>query len=82
MTPLGDRGIPGLSDNERLRLDQALAAGELTDVWRRLHPLPEGGHGREAAAFTWRGSPAVQAQFKARYEGKAQVSGGRKGNSR
>eukprot|EP00411_Alexandrium_monilatum_P033870 CAMPEP_0175341468 /NCGR_PEP_ID=MMETSP0095-20121207/6354_1 /TAXON_ID=311494 /ORGANISM="Alexandrium monilatum, Strain CCMP3105" /LENGTH=403 /DNA_ID=CAMNT_0016638879 /DNA_START=17 /DNA_END=1225 /DNA_ORIENTATION=+ len=70
--PEDDRGIPGFSNNERSRFDRLLAAGSLVDAWRHLHPAngpkPDAGD----AAFTWRGTPAVQSRFRARYEGMGQ----------
>jgi len=49
-TPVGDRGMPGFSDNERARFKACVAGGELVDVWRLLHPLPTGGGKQTNAA--------------------------------
>ena len=38
-TPLRDRGIPGFSDNERRRFQDALRAAQLVDAWRWLRDL-------------------------------------------
>lgn len=66
-----DRGIPGFSDNERRRFSACLAAGDLVDVWRKVHPGPA--PDRASPAFTWRGASARPGTaMRARYEAKAQ----------
>mmetsp|Transcript_10099 Transcript_10099/g.11652 ORF Transcript_10099/g.11652 Transcript_10099/m.11652 type:complete len:195 (-) Transcript_10099:1002-1586(-) len=72
-TPPEDRGIPGFSDNERKRFEKLLEAGDLFDSWRHLNPITnETNVSPESNAFTWRGTPAVQNNFRARYEGMGQ----------
>ena len=75
VTPQGDRGIPGFSDNERDRFGQILHSVGLFDAWRELHPSPiQAGapppH-RSENAFTWRGTTRTPGrQQPARFEGK------------
>merc|ERR1711879_807091 len=71
-TPPDDRGIPGFSNNERRRFGELLEAGNLFDAWRQLHPVPDTPPSASDPAFTWRGTPAVQSHFRARYEGMGQ----------
>ena len=73
-TPETDRGIPGFSDGERARFTALLHAGGFADAWRHLHPAPEPNEPTDpgAALYTWRGTPAAQQVFRARYEGMAQ----------
>nr|QDO16266.1 DNA-(apurinic or apyrimidinic site) lyase [Lingulodinium polyedra] len=71
-TPPENRGIPGFSDGERERFSRLFTAGGLFDAWRRLHRVGETPPEPGDAAFTWRGTPAVQSRFRARYEGMGQ----------
>jgi len=52
-----DRGQPACTTNERLRFSAMLEAGKLVDIYRQLHPAPEGGAAvdRDAPIYTWRG---------------------------
>jgi len=70
--PAEDRGIPGFADSERRSFDELLQAGDFIDAWRSLHPVGETPLAPEDASFTWRGTTAVQGNFRARYEGMAQ----------
>mmetsp|Transcript_218 Transcript_218/g.538 ORF Transcript_218/g.538 Transcript_218/m.538 type:complete len:377 (-) Transcript_218:1291-2421(-) len=54
-----DRGQPGCTDNERLRLTQVLDCGDLVDVYRVLNPRTEKRPNVEDAVYTWRGTPGV-----------------------
>lgn len=68
------RGMPSFTPAERTRFEALLNQGQLTDVWRELHPNGCTTHAHlpkwERPDYTWRGHPGKNK--KAKYEGTGQ----------